>query len=218
MELDDLKSSWQSLHDTLAKQHSLNLRLLREQKLDRAQRGLRPLQWGMALQMGLGVLLAGWSASLWSSHVHTPHLLVTGLVMHAYGLGLILFGARVQVLIARLDFGAPVLEIQRRLAELRRFYGRGYAWLGLPWWVLWMLVLEMAFMSFFRADLYANLSAAVVVSNLAVGALGWAATLALGAWARRHPGIGPRFLAVIEGKSLTRAQAQLDELAEFEAE
>lgn len=217
MDLDDLKTAWQDLNDTLARQNALNLALLQERKLAKARHLLRPLAWGQTLQMLAGALLALASATFWVSHRAVPHLLVCGLVLHAYGLALILFGARVQVLIARLDFGGPVLELQRRLAELRRFYGRGGLWLGLPWWVLWMLLLEMILVAAFGADLYANLPAKVVAWQLAAGFAGWALSLALGAWARRHPGHGPRLARVLEGPSLTRAQAALDELAKFQA-
>ncbi len=218
MELDDLKSAWQSLNETMARQNALNLRALKDQKLDKVRHGLRPLVWGQAIQIGLGALLALVSAGFWSNHRHVPHLLVTGLVMHAYGLAMILFGTRMQVLIGRIDFGAPVLEIQRRMAELRRFYGRGGLWIGLPWWVLWIVAMEMLFMGLFGADLYVNLSPAVTISQFAIGFLGWALTLAFDAWARRHPKFGPELTRATEGKNLTRAKAALEDIARFEDE
>ena len=219
MELDDLKSAWQSLNETMARQNALNLRLLKEQKLDKVRHGLRPLVWGQAIQMVLGALVVILSAGFWTNHRHVPHLLVTGLVMHAYGLAMILFGARLQVLIGRIDFGAPVMEIQRRMAELRRFYGRGGMWIiGLPWWVLWIVGMEMLFMGLFGADLYVNLPPAVTISQFAIGFLGWALTLIFDAWARRHPKLGPKLLRATEGKNLTRAKAALEAIARFEDE
>lgn len=218
MELDDLKTAWQTLNATLARQNDLNLALLRERRLERARHLLRPLAWGQALQMAAGVLLALVSAAFWVRHRAVPHLLVTGLLLHAYGIALILFGARVRALIGRLNFGGPVLELQRRLAELRRFYGWGGLWIGLPWWVLWLPLVEMAFTGLFGADLYLHAGDTFLPLNLALGSLGWIATLVLAGWARRHPSLGPKFLRVLEGSSLTRAQRLLDELESFERE
>lgn len=218
MELDDLKTAWQALNANLVRQNALNLALLRERKLETARHLLRPLAWGQSLQMAAGALLALASGAFWVAHRSVPHLLVCGLLMHAYGLVLILFGARMHVLLGRLDFGGPVLELQRRLAELRRFYGRGGLWIGLPWWVLWMLLLEMVFVAAFGADLYANLAPKVVAWQFAAGFAGWGLSLAFAAWARRHPRLGPGLARAAEGPSLTRAQAALDELSRFESE
>lgn len=217
MELDDLKATWQNLNDTMARQYVLNVAFLKDQKLDKVRHGLRPMVWGQAIQIVLGALLALTSANFWVNHRQVPHLLVSGLVMHAYGLAMILFGVRMQVLIARIDFGAPVLEIQRRMARLRHFYSRsGFWWIGLPWWVLWMVGLELFFMGCFGADLYVNLPSFVVTLNLTIGALGWILTLVFDAWALRHPSFGPKFLRALEGTSLTRANNALEEITRFE--
>ncbi|MFN8010794.1 MAG: hypothetical protein U0P81_05260 [Holophagaceae bacterium] len=217
MELDDLKAAWQDLNATLARQNAINLSLLAASRQEGLRRALRPLARGQGVQMTLGALLALTSAAFWVQHRAVPHLLAMGLLMHAYGVGLIVFGARVRSLVAALDFGAPVLELQRRMAALRRFYGLGYLWLGLPWWVLWVVALEMLLMAAFGVDLAARVPG-VVITQLASGLAAWGLSLALGAWARRHPSLGPAFLRVIEGASLTRARAALDDLARFEAE
>ena len=55
MEPDDLKTTWQALNARLAQQNRLQLELLREQRVNRARRNLRPLHIGMALQFLLGI-------------------------------------------------------------------------------------------------------------------------------------------------------------------
>jgi hypothetical protein len=218
MELDDLKAEWQALNAQMARQTALNLHLIRQRQVEKARHGLRPLAWGQALQMAGGAVLVLLSALVWSRHLHTPHLLVAGLVMHAYGLALILFSARVQYLISRVDYGSPVLDIQKHLARLRRFYVVGGLWLGLPWWLLWML-LAMVLLGLFGVDIYAAFLAhapSVIYINLAIGFAGLLGSVASIRWAVARPGLGQRLEASAAGRSLNRAQALLDEIAAFE--
>ncbi len=217
MELDDLKTTFQALNSRLDQQHALNLALLRESRKEKARHGLRPLVWGQALQIALGALLALVSGGFWTAHRQVPHLLLAGLVMHAYGLAMILFGVRMQVLLHRIDFGAPVLEIQKRLARLRRFYVVGGLWIGLPWFLLWIPFLTMVFMGLFGADLWVN-APGMITGGLAIGVGGLVLTFVFHRWARRRPGLPEKLEASAAGTTLNRAQALLDELAGFEAE
>ena len=82
MELDDFKSSWQALNQKLDQQTELNLHLLQESHGEKARHGLRPLVWGQAIQIALGILLVLASGDFWWNHRSVPHLLVTGLLMH----------------------------------------------------------------------------------------------------------------------------------------
>jgi hypothetical protein len=217
MELDELKTAWQSLDRRLEQQTALNLHLLKERKLEKTQHGLRPLIWGQAIQIAFGALLALASGSFWVDHRHIPHLLIAGVVMHLYGIAMIVFGARMQHLIHQIDFGAPVVEIQQRLALLRRFYVRGGLWIGLPWWVLWVPLAMMLFMGAFGADLYARIPR-VVNLNLVVGLLGWALTLLFAAWVKRFPRFAERLERALAGTSLNKVQQRLNEIDAFTKE
>lgn len=217
MELDDLKATFQTLNANLERQNALNLALLRESRKEKARHGLRPLVWGQALQMGLGLLLALVSAGFWTTHRQVPHLLLTGLLLHAYGLVMILFGARMQVLLHRVDFGAPVLEIQKRLARLRRFYVVGGLWIGLPWFLLWLPFMTMVFMGLFGADLWVN-APGLFISGFVIGVGGLVLTLVFHRWAQGRPTLARKWADALAGASLTRAQRLLDELADFERE
>ena len=218
MELDDLKSAWRELNQKLDRQTELNLRLLREGHVDRARRSLRPLTWGQMAQILAGGLLSLYAGTFWVAHRQVSHLLATGLLMQAYGLAMILVGARTQALLHRLDFGAPVLQIQKQLAELRRFYIVGGLWMGLPWWFLWIPALLMAFMSLFGADLGAKLPALVLLTHLAAGLGGAALTLLFIQWARRRPALALKLERSAAGRSLNDVQRALDEIAAFERE
>lgn len=217
MELDDLKHAWQSLDQRLDQQRTLQLHVLRERKLDSLRRHLRPLVWGHVLQMLFGVLLVLLSVSVWSQHLHQTHLLVAGLVMHLYGIAVIIFGGVMLGRISRIDYSTPVLGLQKQLASVRRQYVIGGMCVGLPWWLLWVPCAMLLFMALFGADFYRN-APAVVWINLGVGVLGLLATWAFHRWSRHpnRPQLAKRLDDSLTGASLRKAQAALDEIARFE--
>lgn len=213
MELDDFKQAWKTLDHRLERQAAIDLQLLRDARVDRARRGLRPLAWGQALQMVIGALGMLVFAPYWVEHLQQPALLACGLVLHAYCLGLVIVGAVVQSRIARIDYGLPVLEIQRRLIALRRAYVIGGMVVGLPWWFIYVPLLIVLGDGRMLAD-----APEVVAIQLAIGAVGLVGTWWFHRWANRpvRADFGRRLDDSAAGGSIRRAQAALDQLAEFE--
>jgi len=214
MELDDFKQAWQVLDRRLEQQHALNLQLFRDGRLDKLRRGLRPLVWEQAIQMVIGVLGLLLLTPIWIAHRHDPAVLIAGVVMHLYCVGLIVLGAVVQSRIARIDYGAPVLAIQRQLSGLRRTYAVGGALVvGLPWWFLTaplMVVLS-------RGAIMTQ-APSVIWIQLAIGAAGLLATWWFYRWSHR-PGrekLARKLDGSSIGGSLRRAQSALDEIVRFE--
>lgn len=215
MELDDMRAAWAQLNQRLEAQETLNFHLLRDGKLDRLRRGLRPLVWGQAIQIAWGVLIALWGANFWIAHRDVPHLLIAGIAVHLSGISMIVLGAAIEALIARVDYSAPVLGIQRQIAQLRTVYVRGGLAIGLPWWLLWVAFLMVALKSLAGADLFLN-APGVVWINLAFGVVGLLATLAFLRWSRTRPGLGKKVDDYNTGRSIVRAQRLLAEIARFE--
>ena len=214
MELDDMKLVWQTLDRRLEQQHALNVQIFRDTRLDKMRRGLRPLVWGQALQMIIGVLGLLLLAPIWIAHRHDTAVLIAGVVMHVYCVGLIVFGAVVQGSIARLDYAAPVLAIQRQLLKLRRTYAVGGALVvGLPWW-------------FLTAPLLIVLTRGVIMQNapsviwiqVAIGAAGLLATWWFHRWSHRPERAtwARKLDDSATGGSLRRALAATDDIVRFE--
>jgi len=216
MELDDMKAAWQTLNQRLDAQEALNLHVFRDGKLDRMKRGLRPLVWGQSIQIVIGVLIALWGGSFWTEHLHTPDLLIAGVIVHLAGISMIALGALMETLIARIDYSAPVLTIQRRLAQLRKVYVYGGLAVGLPWWLLWMPFLMVA-LGYAGVDLYQH-APSVIWAGSAVGVAGLLATLGFMRWAGKRPRLAERLEDNAAGGSIRKAQACLDEIAQFEKE
>lgn len=219
MELDELKQVWQELGRKLDRQHQDEKLRLREERGRRLRSGLRPLVWGQTLQMAAGVLLTVWGALFWSAHAPAAHLIAFGLILQGYGIALIGCGAWVQARVAAIDYAAPVLTLQRRLADVRKAYVRGGLSVGLAWWLLWMPVLAAILMSVFGADLYRNAPALFAIGG-AVGVAGLLVSLGFLHWSRQPQ--RPRLAKAVEdgvsGVSLRRAQALLEEIERFERE
>lgn len=140
MDLDDLKSAWQTLDARLASQGAVQLKLLRGQKQLQSRRNLRPLLVGMLLQglLGIGLILLG--VGCWRQNLDVPGLLATGIALHAFGILHVALAGIVIGLTTTVDYAAPVVGIQKRLRLLLRVQVLNSNLCGAPWWVLWVLV------------------------------------------------------------------------------
>jgi hypothetical protein len=217
MELDDLKQAVTALDRRVAKTNDLSGAMYRERRLDRTRATLRPVLWEHAGQVALGVLLALVVGPFWWSHRADPSLLVAGLLLHVYAALMIVLGMRVVVSVRTLDLDAPVLEIQKALASLRRSYVTTAFVVGLPWWLLWIpLVMVVT-----GWDAVGGASWGWLVTNLIVGVAGIVGTL----WYYREFWVAPvdserrrSIEASASGGSFRSAQRFLDEIARFERE
>lgn len=217
MELDDFKLAWQTLDQRLQQHNTLGQQLLRERGLDRARRHLRPLWWGQVAQMLFGLLCIVLGAMCWNTHGDDVALLVAGIVVHGYGIATLVAGGITLGLIGQIDYAAPVLKIQKQLAQLRRFYVASGAAVGLAWWVLWVPFLMVLAGLDGNAEGQAWLQSWVVYA-LGIGVAGLLATWWFHRWSR-HPS-RPRLVKAMDdgvtGGSLRRAQARIDEIERFE--
>lgn len=214
MELDQLKTAWQSLEHQLQRQNTLSLHALRQGNAQRMRASLRPLAWGQAIQILIGIAGLLVVAPIWIAHRNDLAVLVSGLVVHLYCIGLIVVGAVVLSGIARLDYAAPVLAMQRQLLQLRRSYAiAGALVVGLPWWFLTAPLLVVMT----RGEIMANAPSAIW-AQIAVGAAGLLGTLWFYRWVHRpqRAAMARKLDESAVGGSLRRAQAALDELARFE--
>lgn len=216
MELDEMKLAWQAVGVHLERQHAFNMQMFRDRGAEKLRRGLRPLVWGQAIQMVVGALGLLVLAPIWTAHWRDPAVLLSGVVVHLYCIGLIVIGGLVQSNIARIDYGAPVVAIQRHLLQLRRTYAVGGALaVGLPWWFLAAPLLVVL-----SRGTIMTTAPSVIWIQLAIGAIGLLATFWFHHWAHRpHRSDFARKLDdSAAGGAIRRAQAALDELARFERE
>jgi hypothetical protein len=222
MELDELKQAWQTLDRRLQQQNSLQFQLFREKRIDRMKSSLRPLFWGQIASIVFGLCMLLLAIDVWPSHRDVPHLLIAGIVMHVYGVATIIAGGIVCGLIAGIDHAAPVLQLQQRLARLRKTYIIGGMCVGLPWWVLWVPFAMVLAMSVAGIDIYSIAQSDGPLLNwlnisAAAGVLGLFGTWWLHRWSRqpKREALAKRLEDGAAGGSLRKAQAELDVLKQY---
>ncbi|MGI8432254.1 MAG: hypothetical protein ACR2MW_08200 [Chthoniobacterales bacterium] len=217
-ELDDLKATWQTLNRNLERQHALAFHQFRENKLSRFRSGFRPLVFGQIVQILCGVALAVLGGSFWVDHLGVAHLMIYGLTLHAYGIMMIIFAARDLFIIRRFDYAAPVLDLQKQIAELRRWHLRAGLWFGIAGCFIWIPAMLMLFYRL-GADVWAHNPS--VVGWFVVSALVCLAIFAAIVLISRRPG-REKFARGLDnsaaGSTVRRAQNLLEEVAQFERE
>ena len=222
MEPDDLKLAWQTLSRRLERHEALQTHVLLEQRKQKALSSLRPLFWGQLVQTLFGVPFILLAALLWIRGGQSGGLpwttIVAGIVVQLYGIATIAMAGQTLHRIGEIDYAQPIVDIQKRLATLRRTYLVNGMLAGLPWWFLWVPLL-MVLAGLGGNDLYAK-APSVVWVGLGVGAAGLAATAWFHRWSRdpARPRLANAVEASVTGGSLYRTGRQIDEIARFEAE
>lgn len=219
MELDELKQAWARLEIRQDGMEAWLRQDFHDRRMEKSQASMRRSLWWLGCEVVAWIVFVAWAASFWVAHRHTPHWLFIGLLLHAYGMAGIWSCATQFFLLSRVYlFDAPVLTLQRRMTQLRRFRVYSTLVLGLPWWCLWLLVPLVALMDFTGVDLYAA-GAGWIWANIVVGVVGMAISGWLARRLSRRP-IRSRFLQRIvddmSGRNLLAASRQLDEIACFE--
>jgi phage shock protein PspC (stress-responsive transcriptional regulator) len=218
MELEELKTAWETLNEQLKRDSAINLAMYTGQKLTLLRSRLRPLFVGQILQIFFGIAFLLLAAALWSTRPKAMSVIVAGVVVHAYGIACIILAGVVMGAITNIDYSGSVLEIQEKLARVRRAYIVGGIVGGLTWWFLWIPVL-MVLLALVHVNLYAH-APSVIWGGLAVGAVGLAGMLWVYAYSRKpeHNSLRRFIDQAVVGRSLQRAQAQLEEVRHFARE
>ena len=144
MELNELKATWEMLDKALERGNRLNAEMLRRQKLDAAQKSLRPLKLNQIFQILFGVFFIVLAALLWANKPTAVSVILSGVTVQAYGIGCILTAGLVFSSLRRIDYAGPVVSTQTGLAKVRRAYGISVLIAGLSWWFLWIPVADAA--------------------------------------------------------------------------
>ncbi len=220
MELDDLKVAWQRLDRQLNRQNQLNLEVLRDKKLDKTRKTLRPLYWGRIAQILLGIVTIIFAVAVWQRNLDSTALFVSGLIVHAYGIVLIASGGVVIERLTKLDYSAPVLDIQKQILRIERAYVTG-SWLsGLPWWLMW-IPYSLGLASLAGIDLFGEAKGSGwLIWSVVVGVIGMLLTWLWYRWSTSavRPERAARVNQSLAGSSLTNARRLLAEIEQFEQE
>lgn len=220
-DLDDMKRRWEAQDAKLDTMLRLNTRLLQAPALAKAESAMRRLSRWLGIELLLNLLAALWLGSFLWDHAAEPRFMLPAAVLH---LGVIaLLGACVHQLVAigSIDYGAPIVEIQKRLEALRAQRSRATMLTLLAAPLLWTPLLIVGLKGLLGLDAYAILSARYLLANVLFGL----ALIPLAVWiARRYAdrmGRSPlvqRLLRDLAGDNLNAAAGFLSRLERFAEE
>lgn len=216
MELDDLKLQWQALDRKLESTLSLERQVLGALRAQTSRRSLRLLWMFQPVQIVLGVALAMYFGRFWSTNLASPALWISGVVLHALSIALVVDAAVRISLIRRIDYSAPVMTIQRDLAKLRYWEVRSFKWAWVLVWVAIPAMLVVAAKQGADVDL-ARVWPSAIWWTAAGSCIGVALSYAFDRWARRRS-LGARLERFYSGDAIARAQAAFDENEAFARE
>jgi hypothetical protein len=221
VELDELKVRWQEQGQRLDAAVRLSERLLQEVVLGKAETALRRLSrlWWVGLLLNAGATLLVGSFAF--DHRAEPRFSVPAAALQLGIIALIIGGVRQLAALARIDYGAPVVEIQRRLESLRAERIRTVKWTLLLAPLAWVPLAVVGMKGLFGVDLYAAFGMPWLAANVLVGVL----VIVAGVWASRHYAdragrwpLAQRLLRDLGGQNLAAAQSFLGSLAQLAAD
>lgn len=202
----DLPASSRSAASLQQQELAARLLLSRRELMYRVKASLRPLFRGQIIQILFGIIIILLGVQCWAPNMNLPHRLVSGLILHVYGVVVIGAAANVCTKINRMDFSEPVDRVRSRLDDLRKAYLRIGAVIGLPWWLMWI---PAAVAAGFDVILHPN----SLYPSLVVGVIG----MAVSYWMylrvlRRENASAEPWRHRLAGSSITNAYGALQEI------
>jgi len=215
MELDELKASWQRLDQRVQALTLINRRLTIDTAVRKARWRLAPLVMGAAASALIGAVFAVLSAIYIGDHLDSPPAMIAGGFLLVMSLAFCVIHVGRLILVQRVDFTRPVLEIQRSLASLQRWE----AWSFHAVWVVCCLlplgILTGAAMAMKGAVIWERAPGYLLANILVWVAFGVGPPL-LYLWSRRRQGrLAARMDAFLTSHSITSARAAIEEIDEF---
>ncbi len=222
MELDELKSLWQQTDrrlEAMVPALRLQERLARAGALDRARAKNRFTHVVLWYEVAFGAVAALLGGSYLADNLGELRFAAPVALLHLAAILTLGLAAWQLVELGRIDYGGPVLGIQRRLANLAVVRASGIRWLLLASPLLWAALVVVVPHGLIGLDVYRAFGIAWVGGNFLVGL----AVLVAGLWAGRSARFGSSRLwrglgDDLTGRRLAAASGALDDLAEFERE
>ncbi|MCC9657325.1 serine/threonine-protein kinase [Rhodopirellula halodulae] len=175
--------------------------LTRRELMNGVKRSLRPLFFGQLFQIVTGIAFIALGAWCWAPNTRVPHLLISGVIVHLYGLFLLVCAINVLVRISQIDTTKPLPQVRQQLQRVRRFYLGTGPIIGFTWWLLWIPV---AVAAGFDQILHPN----SLYPSLLIGVIGLFGSL----WIVSRAMKSEKGKQHMSGRSIQATQRALDEI------
>ncbi len=229
MDLDDLKTRLAEQDAKLDQAIRLNTTAVRELQLAKTKSSLRWLVRGVVLELLLTILAVVWLGDFIAGHLGEPRFLLPAVLVDVSLIAFLGSCIRQLAAIAGLDYGLPVVAVQKELGRLRVLRLRTTKWTMMLSFALWLPAFAVLLEGLLGVDLWRILGAAghrngSFLAWVAGNVLFGLAVALVIAWVSnryadrvdRSPSL-KRLLDGIAGYSLARAQGSLDSIVRFEA-
>jgi serine/threonine-protein kinase len=218
MNIDELKEKWGAYDRKL--DHAIRLNEARVRMID-VRGSLFGVFWagaGGLMLNGVAVMLLG---DFIAGHLGQPEFWIPALALDGFVVAHIALAVRQLLALQALDYSAPVVTIQRKLAALRLLRVRIVKWTLWLSPLLWTPLLIVGLEGILGLNVYEALPVSYLAANLGFGL----AFLAIMMWlARRFAGRLKNspwletLMDYLAGRRLTQARLALKEIADFERE
>lgn len=219
MELDEMKALWAQSSRKLEASMRLNVLLLQQWNLRKADTSLRRLQRGIAIEVGANVVVIVLLGLFVSRHFGESQFVIPAVALYLYTIGLVIANARQLTQIASVDYDEPVVTIQKKLEALRVARIRTTLWTVLFAPLMWLPMFIVGMLVLFGVDVYAIANPAWLAANVLFGL----AVIPLAIFVARRYGarlnrstMMRRLADAVAGRSLSEALASLDSIRRFE--
>lgn len=230
MNFDDLKNQWAEQNSKLDRVMRMNVRAVQQARIGRTRSGLKWMLPGLLLELVLAVIAVVWLGGFIAGHVSELKFLLPAVVLDVCAIALLGACIRQLTMLAALDYDGPIVGLQKGLGQLRILRIRTSKWSMTLAFVLWFPLLIVVFEGLIGVDPWIILGAiqdrgasafAWIVANLVFGlavvaAVTWFSHRYSGRFA--HSPFMKRLMDDFAGRSLTKAQHALDEIARFETD
>ena len=221
MDIEDMKQRWEEADRKLDASLRLSTRLLRESALGKAARATSRLSWLMLSEILLNLGLVVWLGSFIADHFAQARFAIPALALDLGAIALLIAQGHQWFTLRGVDYGAPVVAIQKELGRLRLQELRVLKWVMVTAPLAWTPLLIVAIKGLLGLDAYVLFSGAWLAANVAFGL----AVLLLAVWVSRRYAdrmerspLIQRMMRNLSGYNLNAAAGFLSSLARFEEE
>ena len=221
MDIEDMKQRWEEADRKLDASLRLSTLLLRESALGKAARVTSRLSWLMLPEILLNLGLVAWLGSFIADHFAQARFAIPALALDLGAIALLIAQGHLWFALRGIDYGAPVVAIQKELGRLRLQELRVLKWVMVTAPLAWTPLLIVAIKGLLGLDAYVLFSGAWLAANVAFGL----AVLLLAVWVSRRyadrmerSSLIQRMMRNLSGYNLNAAAGFLSSLARFEEE
>jgi hypothetical protein len=219
MELEDLRHAWEAHGRTVDDTSALNRQALHSVIASKAEHAMTSLSRLLWIELVVNAGAAVWLGSFFADNITVARYALPAAVLDILVIALLIAGGRQLVAISRVDYGQPVLVIQRRMESLRAERIRATMATLIVAPLAWVPLLIVALKGLLGVDAYAIFSSAWLIANVLFGLF----VVAVAIWASRHytgraasPSLLRWLMDNLAGRNLRTASDFLRSLAHFE--